>query len=140
MASNNALTEAVAAARRYLRRAAAAGDPRARDTLDRIAALLAPPPSPGQISMLDDHTTIPWAEWEALADDAIRALAHRGVPFTSDDVWAMIAARPVGRDPRVLGCILLRARRDGLITKTDRAAPSRRRAAHRNPKTIWRQA
>lgn len=27
-----------------------------------------------------------------------------------------------------------------LVTKTDRAAPSRRRAAHRNPKTIWRQA
>lgn len=66
--------------------------------------------------------------WEAAAIDAIRTLADRPEPFTSDDVWDLLAERgaPECREPRALGTIVREAIRHDVI-KPDGFVSSRRR-------------
>lgn len=66
--------------------------------------------------------------WAALARAAVRTLADRGAPFTTDDVWDYLADQDVAapREPRALGPIMKAAGTDGTL-RLEGYASSRRR-------------
>lgn len=68
------------------------------------------------------------ATWVAAANSAVDDLAHAGKPFTTDDVWDLLADRRVAepREPRALGPVMKDAARAGRI-RLEGYATSRRR-------------
>ena len=73
---------------------------------------------------------------EVLRDVAI-AVAERGAPFTSDDVWT--AAKLKCREPRVLGPVLMRLAKERVIEKTGRLRQAHRGVNHARPQTVWQK-
>lgn len=77
--------------------------------------------------------------WLDAADRIVRALAHRGQPFTSDDAWAQLAALGYQepQEPRALGGVLKRLAARGVIRKTGGWMESRRPQNHGRPVAVW---
>jgi hypothetical protein len=71
--------------------------------------------------------------WLRQAADALIRCALDRVEFISDDVWDYGLERT--REDRALGAVFLRAKRAGIITKTDRVRPSVR--SHLAGKPVW---
>lgn len=68
-----------------------------------------------------------------LAVEEIESLPP-GTRFTTDVLWVNLPAPP---EPRVMGAVMVRARKNGLVKHTEQYRPSARPAAHRNPKRVW---
>lgn len=75
-------------------------------------------------------------EWVAQAEVALRRCAEEHDYFISDDVWAYGLKEP--RESRALGPVFIRARRDGLIEKTDRMRYSALRPRRASSMPVWR--
>lgn len=75
--------------------------------------------------------------WDAFAFEIVRRLALTERAFSTDAVWEILDALPKPEDPRALGPILLRARKEGLIAKSDLVVSSNRKACHARPTAIW---
>jgi hypothetical protein len=75
--------------------------------------------------------------WDAFAFEVIRRLALTERAFSTDAVWAVLDTLPKPADPRALGPVLLRARKEGLIAKSDLVVNSTRKACHSRPTAIW---
>lgn len=58
------------------------------------------------------------ADWNRAAENAMRQLEHRGLPFTADDVRALIPEGVEPAHPNAWGAIFNAHRRAGLITAT----------------------
>lgn len=61
---------------------------------------------------VEDHADDGWYE---AATRVVTMLAEHGAPFTADDVWASGLPKPV--EPRALGPVFMRAKKDGVIRK-----------------------
>jgi len=73
--------------------------------------------------------------WRADAEAAVLAVAARGMPFTTDDVWDAGLRYP--RELRAIGPVMQRLARAGAIRRTGRFRPSLR--SHLSPKPEWRR-
>jgi hypothetical protein len=92
------------------------------------------------IKRVDDHAD-PAMKKQILG--AIRLVATVREELTTDHVWEALAAAGYdtrGIEPRLMGALMLKAGRAGWIRPTDRFEPSKRKAAHRGPKRIWKSA
>jgi hypothetical protein len=79
---------------------------------------------------LDTHVDRAWLEQ---AHAALERCAMARKDFISDDVWDFDLPRT--QEDRALGPVFLRAKRAGIITKTDRVRPSVR--SHLSGKPVW---
>lgn len=83
-------------------------------------------------------------DWIEQAYDALVAIAHvkrlAGTTLTTDDVWAILAARGVEPPPerRAMAAVIRRGEREGLIEKTDQFVPSALPWAHRRNTQVWK--
>jgi hypothetical protein len=84
------------------------------------------------IKRADEHAQEAWRDE---ADAVLNQLSMTGIPFTTDDVWALIGATT--QEPRAMGAVMLRAARDGIIRSTDSYSESARPASHRRPLRVW---
>tara|TARA_Y100000590_G_C15725159_1_gene1014950 strand:- start:3164 stop:3466 length:303 start_codon:yes stop_codon:yes gene_type:complete len=77
--------------------------------------------------------------WSAIATRAVK-YASRMNPqgFTSDDVWALLEDRAGPREPRALGAIFRRLKKNGVIVSTGTYRKSARSECHGRPVLIWR--
>lgn len=76
--------------------------------------------------------------WFAQALAVVRVLAHRGEPFTTDDVWARLDRMGTStHEPRAMGAVMRRAKTAGLCQPTDEYRPSVRPEHHRGPVRVW---
>lgn len=71
--------------------------------------------------------------WLDAAYEALLRCARARESFISDDVWEHGLERT--REDRALGAVFLRAKREGVIVKTDRVRPSVR--SHLSGKPVW---
>ena len=78
-------------------------------------------------------------EWKRLANLAVHALAASAKPFTTDEVWELLAGYPDAstHEPRALGAVMAAHCRRGLIRKTGRQVPTKRAASHARPLSEW---
>lgn len=74
--------------------------------------------------------------WRKNALFAVKRTATKFKFFTSDDVWAAMRTRP--EEPRVMGHVFQDAREIGYCEPHIRTLPSKRKACHARPLTIWR--
>jgi hypothetical protein len=59
--------------------------------------------------------------------------------FIVDEVWRNLPAGVVQpREPRAMGPVMSRAKRDGVIVPTNEFRASARVTAHRNPRRVWK--
>jgi hypothetical protein len=70
--------------------------------------------------------------WKDAAYSLVARL-NRGTRFTADSVWDLGLPKP--RNPRALGPVIMRLRREGVIQWTGLFTPSRYR--HATPMRIW---
>jgi hypothetical protein len=70
------------------------------------------------------------------ADTAVQRVAGRQAFLTSDDVWAELREQP--REPRVMGPIMMRAAKAGIITATNQWRQSESATNHGRPQRVWR--
>lgn len=73
--------------------------------------------------------------WLSDAYFAVKRIARKGAPFTTDDVWKAVKGFP--REPRAMGAVITRAYRDGLIAPTDSWKQSIRPSSHARPLRVW---
>lgn len=76
------------------------------------------------------------AAWQADALDMLREIASRQEEITVDDLWQVMPVKP--RRPRLVTNVILAARAEGLIERTNRHRPSARSARHGRPVRVWR--
>lgn len=83
-----------------------------------------------------DHAN---GEWLRDAQQAVRTLADGGKPFTTDDVWALLAITSTAatHEPRALGAVIRQAQRDELIRHTGDWRKSTRPECHTRPCAVW---
>jgi hypothetical protein len=74
-------------------------------------------------------------DWQRVALAAIERIARSQETLTTDDVWEHVEAPS---EPRAVGCAMRRAAREGLIRKTGRVKPSRRKECHGRDVAVWR--
>ena len=88
------------------------------------------------ITRAEEHAPDVW--WE-LAWGCVRAVAAVKAEFTTDDVWELLEAQPAPAppEPRAMGAIMRRAKRERLAEPTDRTKLSTRPACHRRPVRVW---
>ena len=75
-------------------------------------------------------------EWKGRTLAAIKRLAERSEFLTADDVWEATGEMP--SEPRAMGPVMLAARSNGWIEKTDRVQPSVRIVNHARDIAVWR--
>ena len=68
---------------------------------------------------------------------SVRAMAAKGVEFTTDDVLAANPQLEAVREKRVFGAVLMRLSRAGLIQPMGYQSSSRR-VSHARPKRLWK--
>lgn len=73
--------------------------------------------------------------WLDHALAVVKRVAREKGEFTADDLWPFLATV---REPRALGTVLKRAKKEGIIEATGHFCPSVRR--HMTPLMIWRRA
>jgi hypothetical protein len=77
-------------------------------------------------------------EWRRVAALAIRRVAALGVPFTADEVWAVLERTGFStHDRRALGPLMKAAVSDGLIQPTGAFRPTRRPTNHCRPLRVY---
>ena len=74
-------------------------------------------------------------DWIDFAMAAIRSVAARGKPFTTDDVWELLGEHPA--EPRAMGAAMTRARHEKLCKASQEWRLSSRVACHRRPLRVW---
>jgi len=79
-------------------------------------------------------------EWKRKAWEAILYVAKRRSAFTTDAVWYMLQEWKVAspREPRAMGPMVLRGRREGIFEVTGDRKKSERVGCHRRPIDIYR--
>lgn len=77
--------------------------------------------------------------WLRDARRAVEVLAAKMLPFTTDDVWALLEKVSVAatHEPRALGAVMRQAQRDGLIRRTGGWISTTRPQAHTRPCAVW---
>jgi hypothetical protein len=73
-------------------------------------------------------------KWKETGLDAVRQLAVRGVPFTTDEVREMYKAQP--KSPNAWGALVSLAARQGLIRRVG-YRPSEGKLAHSRVVSVW---
>ena len=77
-------------------------------------------------------------DWVAAAYQVVGILAKRGLPFTTDEVWAILDKRPEKTHRRrALGPIMANMKRAGVIVKLNRQRNSDMVICHARPKDLW---
>lgn len=77
--------------------------------------------------------------WKEAALKTVELLARSREIVTSDAVVTAMENLPVRtHEPRALGPIMLRARKMGLIEKTNEFIPTERDTAHGSPMRVWK--
>lgn len=74
-------------------------------------------------------------DWKAAAQNAVRLVAARQEIFTPDDIWTLVV-KP--SEPRALGPVMLRAKRDGICEPTGQLVKSKMATQHQNVITEYR--
>jgi hypothetical protein len=75
-------------------------------------------------------------QWMENALGVVKALAARGVPFTTDEVWATVGDWTT-TEPRALGAVMRRAQREGFARPTAGYRPSVRPECNARPVRVW---
>ena len=75
--------------------------------------------------------------WSELAYRTVELLTQRQATLTTDDVWTRIEHLPKPNDPRALGPVMLRAQRNGLLTRSGSFRVSQHKANHKRPVAVW---
>ena len=57
--------------------------------------------------------------------------------FTTDYLWEQVETTP--NEPRAMGAVMTRARKEGLVSPTSKYIKSRRPECHARPVMIWRR-
>lgn len=57
--------------------------------------------------------------------------------FTTDYLWEQVDSEP--KEPRAMGAVMTKAKKDGLISATGNYIKSRRAECHARPVMIWRR-
>ena len=57
--------------------------------------------------------------------------------FTTDYLWEKVEATP--NEPRAMGAVMTRAKKEGLVSSTGKYIKSRRPECHARPVMIWRR-
>ena len=88
------------------------------------------------IDRAEEHAN---ASWMAAAERAARHLASwPHDQFTSDDVWAILEDQPVTtHEPRALGAVFRKLKKEKLIFSTGQYVKSSRLVAHGKPTLVW---
>lgn len=73
------------------------------------------------------------AEWKDAARAVLARLAASGEPFTTDDVWALVAHPP---EPRAIGALIRTAAQAGRIRRVGWKV-SERPECHCRPVAMW---
>jgi hypothetical protein len=81
----------------------------------------------------DEHAP---ADWKLRARRTVETLCRSRETFTADDVWGAGLEKP--HEPRALGPVMLRARKDGWCEPTGRTVKSRIPEHHQYPMTEYR--
>lgn len=78
-------------------------------------------------------------EWKKTALRAVKWRAKKGMPFTTDDVWADLEGAAVipPREPRAMGAIMRKAVSDGCIVATEKTIKSKKASNHKRPVRVW---
>jgi hypothetical protein len=76
-------------------------------------------------------------EWKAAAFEAVFQTCLDLEYFTPDYVWERFPKGFEMGEGRALGAVMLRAKRDEWIEKTDRVWPSNRPSQHSQPLNVW---
>ncbi len=74
--------------------------------------------------------------WRSMAYSVIERVARENKEFTPDAIW--LAGLPKPDDARMLGGVMRRAKKDGLIAKTGRVQPTSQPESHGTDVTVWR--
>lgn len=90
-----------------------------------------------EIERVDAHAD---EKWKAAADEAIRFAAGLGMPFTSEDVWALLAHLPAPHEPRAMGGAFKRAVKSKAIRATGSWRAGTRPESHGRPVMVWEDA
>tara|TARA_R100000458_G_C8273513_1_gene248406 strand:- start:1169 stop:1540 length:372 start_codon:yes stop_codon:yes gene_type:complete len=61
----------------------------------------------------------------------------RGQTFTTDYLWEQVETTP--NEPRAMGAVMTRARKEGSVSSTGKYIKSRRPECHARPVMIWRR-
>lgn len=72
-------------------------------------------------------------DWKSRARAALEGLIASGLPFTTDDVWAVLRHPP---EPRALGALVMAYAKAGKICRKG-FRPSQRPECHRRPIAVW---
>lgn len=87
------------------------------------------------ISQVDAAANEPW---KIAVLETIRQVARSNSLFVADDVWDELSTEQQTRDLRALGPVMLNAKRQGWIEKTDDYKLSKLATSHRHPRPVWR--
>jgi hypothetical protein len=82
------------------------------------------------------------ARWKAAAAQAVRLVAARGLPFTTDDVWVRLTPWSLRtgitpRERRAMGAVVQGALRRGEIRATGEYRRSQRPECHARPIPVY---
>ena len=78
-------------------------------------------------------------EWKKVALRAVKWRAKKGLPFTTDEVWADLEGAAVvpPREPRAMGAIMRKAVSEGAIVATEKTVKSSKPSNHKRPERVW---
>ena len=78
--------------------------------------------------------------WLDYALGVVRSVAKRQELLTTDDIWRDMVHQgdQESGEPRALGAVMLRAKREGLIAPTAMHKDSERAVCHGRPLRVWR--
>ena len=77
--------------------------------------------------------------WKKTALRAVKWRAKKGVPFTTDEVWADLESVGLDppREPRAMGAIMRKAVSEKVIVATTRTRQSTKSSNHKRPVRVW---
>lgn len=78
------------------------------------------------------------AAWKALALEAVRRVCLFRPFFTTDDVWEQIGEKDPLRENRVMGAVMVKARKLQYCETTDRIELTKQPGSHASPARVWR--
>jgi len=78
-------------------------------------------------------------DWKKIALKAVKWRAKKGVPFTTDEVWADLEGANVEppKEPRAMGAIMRKAVSEGVIVSTDKTKISQKGTNNKRPVRVW---
>ena len=78
-------------------------------------------------------------QWKKTALKAVKWRAKKGVPFTTDEVWADLEGARIEppREPRAMGAIMRKAVAEKIIVATDKTRVSQKGTNNKRPVRVW---